>query len=64
MLRTGLVEERRRKNVKASWESHCPSGKRLIAGRQSCNIPPIYDDMVLKCPIYLFNKHIKCLGQF
>ena len=37
---------------------------RLKTGGQSCNIPPVYDEMVLKCLIYLVNKHIKCLGQF
>ena len=40
------------------------SGKRLKAGGQSCNTPPIYDEMVLKCFIYVSNKQIECLEQF
>ena len=34
------------------------------ASGQHYNVPPIYDEMVLKCLIYLYNKQIKCLGQF
>ena len=40
------------------------SGKRLKAGGQSCNTPPIYDEMALKCFIYVSNKQIECLEQF
>ena len=62
MLRAVLVEEKKRKNANAS-KSHlgyictikyyCPSGKTVKASGQSCNI---YDEMVLKCLIYLFNN--------
>ena len=60
MLRTVLVEEKRRKMqmpVKATYEYYCPSGKTVKASGQSCNIyipptKPIYDEMVLKCRIY------------
>ena len=34
------------------------------AGGQSCNILSIYDEMVLKCLIYLSNKQLECLEQF
>ena len=64
MLWAVLVEEKRRKNAnisKSTWEYYCPSGKTVKASGHSCNIyiPSIisikhrYDEMVLKCPIYL-----------
>ena len=53
MLRTGIVEEKRRKivkAVKATWGYSIVRAKK--AGGQSCIIPPLCDEMVLKC---LFN---------
>ena len=41
MLRTVLVEEKRRKMqmpAKAIWEYYCPSGKNVKVSGQSCNI--------------------------
>ena len=50
MLRTGLVEEMRRKKVKASWEYHCPSDKgRWPILQYTPYYGPICHKMVLKC---------------
>ena len=43
------------------------TGRAVKVSGQSCNIPPIrpiYDDMVLKCLIYLFNNQKYYLEQF
>ena len=54
--------------VQATWEYYCPSGKTVKASGQSCNIyapiKHIYDKMVLKCLIYLFNNLKYYLEQF
>ena len=75
MLRAVLVEEKRRKMqmpVKATWEYYCSTGKTVKASGQSCNIyippivsiKPIYDEIVLKCLIYIFNNQKYYLEQF
>ena len=71
MFRTVLVEEKRRKMqmpVKATYEYYCPSGKTVkpVANLAIYITPtkPIYDEMVLKCRIYLFNNLKYYLEQF
>ena len=77
MLWAVLVEEKRRKNAnvsKSAWEYYCPSGKIAKASSHSCNIRIYtlynfykvyrYDEMVLKCLIYLFNIQKYYLEQF
>ena len=49
-----------KKRVKATWNSFVRAVK---ASGQSGNILSIYDEMVLKWLIYLYNKQMKCLGQ-
>ena len=65
-------EEKMQMPVKATWEYYCPSGKTVKASGQFCNIyipliifiKPIYDEMVLKCLIYLFTNQKYHLEQF
>ena len=60
MLITGLVEEMRRKKVKASWEYHCPSDKgRWPILQYTPYYGPICHKMVLKCLFtYLITRSI------
>ena len=66
MLRAVLVEEKRRRMqipVKATLEYYCPSCKNRKSQWQILQyiapIKTIYDEMVLKCLTYLYNKQIK-----
>ena len=56
-LRTGLVEEKGRKIVKAIWGYSFVGA--MKAGGQFCNIPPRCDEMVLKSLKCLFTYLIK-----
>ena len=58
-------------SVKSTWEYYCPSSKSAKASGQSCNIYTpytayicIYDEMVLKCLIYIFNNQKYYLEEF
>ena len=61
MLRTGLVEEKIIKILKATWGYSIVCA--IKADCQSCNIPSLCDEIVLKCLNYLSNNQIKCLEQ-
>ena len=60
MFRAGLVEEFGRNASKSLGNSIVRAVK---ASGQFCNIL-YYDEMVLKCLIYLYNKQIESLEQF
>ena len=69
MFRAVSVGEKKQMPVKSTWEYYFPSCKTgqwpiLQYIPHIVSIKPLYDEMVLKCLIYLFNSQRYYLEQF